>query len=132
MNGRGMSQRQGKFRRRPLLLTLASSRAARRPDQSGMLVASASPAPDKHAFTALDTTRIYAAPSRSPYEIEDRLMRRIGKKILLNRVAGGPIEVLDHGTAFGGDVVFGRDRNEMSEALRSPSETSQKPTRSDG
>lgn len=55
------------------------------------------------SFSALDTTRIYAARSSYPLGLEDRMIRRFPSKYVTNRTAGGgdsliiPVRRLDDG-----------------------------------
>lgn len=46
------------------------------------------------SFRCLDTTRIFARSDIGGLELEDGIMDRLPAKYLLNRVAGGPIEMI--------------------------------------
>lgn len=56
------------------------------------------------SFRALDTTRIFAMEDYEPMNKEDRIIRSIPAKFVLNRVAGGDGHLLGLSLAIGADV----------------------------
>ena len=61
------------------------------------------------SFRALDTTRIFAAKSRNPFNLEDKIIQALPSKFVTNRVAGGRGDMLGFLTGLGVDVMKRRD-----------------------
>lgn len=61
------------------------------------------------SFRALDTTRIFAARSRNPFNLEDKIIQSLPSKFVTNRVAGGRGDMLGFLTAMGVDVFKRRE-----------------------
>lgn len=61
------------------------------------------------SFRALDTTRIFAAKSRNPFDLEDKIIESLPSKFVTNRVAGGRGDMLGFLTGLGVDVFKRRE-----------------------
>lgn len=61
------------------------------------------------SFRALDTTRIFAAKSRNPFDLEDKIIQSLPPRFVTNRVAGGRGDMLGFLTAVGVDVFKRRE-----------------------
>jgi hypothetical protein len=61
------------------------------------------------SFRALDTTRIFALEAHDPLALENKVMRSIPGKFLLNRIAGGDAKLVGFASMVGGDMVKMRE-----------------------
>lgn len=73
------------------------------------------------SFRALDTTRIFAAKSRNPFDLEDKIIQSLPPKFLTNRVAGGRGDMLGFLTAVGVNVFKRRELPAQPNVATKPS-----------
>lgn len=57
------------------------------------------------SFRALGTTRIFASVVRDPLSLEDKVIRSLPKKFVLNRIRGGDARLVGLGLALRGDIA---------------------------